>query len=237
MVHSIIIPTHNEGANQLFPLILENLAASKLPVIAVDGGSCDDTLDKLNAYSFKLLHAPSSNRAERFNVGLRGLAEGMVLLHHPRTLLSPEALAAFAKLDQPCWGGFTHSFDKQHPVLAFTSFSSNHVRLKRGIVYLDHCIFAPRPWLRAVGDVPELDIFEDTALSAALRKIARPRRIPIKACTSAIRFDHNGIYQQSAMNQMLKLAYYLNWSKSKMNGIYEASLHLNKSKTKKDTHA
>jgi len=64
------------------------------------------------------------------------------------------------------WGGLTHQFDHDHHLLKFISFYSNNVRSKKkGIVYLDHCIFLHKQQLIKLGGVPDIDIFEDTVIS------------------------------------------------------------------------
>lgn len=225
--HSVVVPLLNEMQNSLFSGIVEVLSASELEVLYVDGGSLDGTLDVLAANNCRVVSLPESNRAQRLNHGLLLTTGKLVLLHHPRSLLPREALKAFADLASEQWGGFTHSFDLSHPILKFTSFYSNHVRFRRGIVYLDHCIFAPRRWLLAAGGVPDLAIFEDTALSTRLRKYGAPFLMPFTVKTSAIRFKKNGIYRQSIMNQVLKLGYYARLSRSRMNKHYEKDLDLN----------
>ncbi len=225
--HSVIVPILNEMQNAFFARIVDALSASRLDVVYVDGGSTDGTISYLEDIGCRIILAPQSNRAQRLNLGLTATSGAQVLLHHPRSLISTAGLEAFAALTPDHWGGFRHSFDADHPVLSFTSFYSNHIRFRRGIVYLDHCIFAPREWLVNVGGVPDLDIFEDTALSARLRANAFPTLLPFTLKTSAVRFTKNGIYTQSIMNQVLKLGYYTRWSRSSMNKRYEKDLELN----------
>lgn len=75
--------------------------------------------------------------------------------------------------------------------------------------------------------MPEVDIFEDTALSRRLRARARPQRLAAPAVTSSIRYVRNGVLQQMLMNQLLKIGYALRLPDGWMNRIYERGLHLN----------
>jgi hypothetical protein len=75
--------------------------------------------------------------------------------------------------------------------------------------------------------IPDVDIFEDTELSIRLSKVSKPKLIPIKVTTSAIRFSKNGLWKQSLMNQSLKAAYHLGIDPKKMNSLYEKGLSLN----------
>lgn len=179
----------------------------------------------------------ANTRAERLNIGVNKSKGDFLLLHHPRSYIQPEGLQALLDLcrnsDSPRWGCFTHRFDSPHPLLKFTSWYSNNVRLRLSkIAYLDHCIFLSRQlW----SDLPTVDIFEDTLLSYKLRKAGAPVLLPHLSTTSAVRFNKNGILRQALLNQLLKFGFHLGWSAKKMNRLYEKDLELNsKYSAKKD---
>ncbi len=230
---SIVLPTFNESRTDYLPRILANLQqVADAQVILVDGGSSDGTLEQLKATGFQVLELPASTRAARLNLGVREASGNSVLLHHPRSLIDPKA---FEQVQQICaspgavWGGLSHYFDYDHPLLRFTSWYSNHVRLDRGgIVYLDHCIFFNRFFLERGVQIPDVEIFEDTELSLLLRQHSKPVRLSVQAQTSAVRFTRNGVMRQSLMNQALKLGYFLRLSPKRMNRFYEKGLDLNK---------
>lgn len=229
---SIILPTYNESGTGYLQSILQRF--SDLPdceVILVDGGSDDGTLKQLQATPWRIEQLPGSSRAERLQRGLELSTGDIVLLHHPRSLLDASAISQLRELgnsSQRFWGGFTQSFDMQHPLLNFTSWYSNHIRLdRRQIVYLDHCLFIHRGLLDANLTIPQVEIFEDTALSLQLRRLAAACRLPAKSTTSAIRFQRNGFVRQSLMNQVLKLGFLLGVSPERMNRWYEKGLGLN----------
>lgn len=169
-------------------------------------------------------------RAERLNLGVRRSKGSVLLLNHPRSCIEPEGLQHLVDLyrssDRPAWGCFTHQFDQYHPLLKFTSWYSNKVRLRFAkIAYLDHCIFMQRKlWTR---DLPKVEIFEDTLLSYNLRKFGRPVLLPFKSTTSSIRFQKNGVFRQALMNQVLKAGFHLGIPATFMNRIYEKGLELN----------
>ncbi len=180
----------------------------------------------------KILQSNATNRAQRLNCGIAASTGAVVLLHHPATLL-PEGNAlvnlqtAMAQ-SQSLWGGFHHRFDLEHWLLDFTSWYSNHIRTKRrGIVYLDHCIFADRKLLNRVGNVPDRDIFEDTILSDRLRQFGMPVLAKGYVTTSARRFRQRGIYKQALLNQILKLGYYCGIDPKSMNKLYERKVAIN----------
>lgn len=227
---SVVLPTSNELGLDVLPRILDQLESADVELIAVDNASDDGTAELLAAHAAvtRLVCLPDSNRAQRLSAGIALAGGNLVLLHHPRSLLAHGAIAALHALPPDVvWGGFTHAFDHAHRLLAWTSWYSNRVRLdRRGIVYLDHCLFCRRDLLTAA-PLPALDIFEDTALSASLRRAARPQRLPQQAVTSAVRYARNGVWRQATMNQVLKVGYALHLPHRVMNRLYERGLSLN----------
>ncbi|MHA7833235.1 MAG: glycosyltransferase [Algiphilus sp.] len=227
---SLVLPTSNEAGLDYLPHILARFAGrDDVEVIVVDNASHDGTRACITDSGVHCIDLPHSNRAQRLNAGLAQARGDWVLLHHPRSLAPVEAPALIAALpDDVHWGAFSHAFDMAHPLLAWTSWYSNHIRLDRaGIAYLDHCIFARRDALQEPL-VPDLDIFEDTALSRQLRaRLGPPLRLPETATTSAVRYRHNGVWRQASMNQVLKLGYAAHLPHGWMNRLYERGLSLN----------
>lgn len=227
---SIVIPTLNESKTGYLPRILKAYASiSNCQILCVDGGSSDDTINVVNKSSAKLIESDQQSRAGRLNEGIALAEHDLILLHHPRSILPLEGINyLISRSSELKWGAFTHSFDVQHPLLAFTSWYSNNIRGDwRKIYYLDHCLFAQKSLLEAIGMVPNLEIFEDTALCENLKRKAAGTRLPFLSVTSAVRFTRNNMYKQALMNQKLKWQYYLNYSNTKMNQRYERGLELN----------
>lgn len=228
---SVILPTHNEKPEGLLREILDRLGQhANFEVIVVDHGSCNDTLEFIKKRGMRLLSSNSRHRSTRINEGVRVAKNEWMLLHHPRSLIAPEGLAYLSREELPQWGAFTHQFDSYHFLLKFTSWYSNHIRGDlRQIYYLDHCLFLNKEILQNKSEplVPEVAIFEDTKFCLKLRQMARPQRLPYLSTTSSIRFQKNGIFYQSLLNQVMKLAYFLGFSDEAMNKLYEKGLSLN----------
>lgn len=193
-----------------------------------------EQVDNLEIICVGLKEARS--RAERLNIGFHRAVGKVILFHHPRSVVDPEGIRTLIdhslnSTNTPFWGGFTHRFDTSHPVLSFTSWYSNKIRFRRGILYLDHGIFFHRNlWIK---DIPPVEIFEDTLLSHEFRKICKPIILPHWSTTSAIRFQKNGVLKQALVNQVLKIGFHLNISNSIMNRFYEKGLDLNSSERNK----
>ncbi|MEM6353405.1 MAG: glycosyltransferase [Cyanobacteria bacterium P01_D01_bin.14] len=232
---SVVLPCLNELRHSYLPRILENLTQQQgdPQLIAVVSPSQDATREAVAQYpGIQIIDAPAQNRAQRLNIGIAASQGEVVILHHPATLL-PEKTALHQVqqlMSDPdaAWGGFRHSFDWDHWLLRFTSWYSNTQRACWGqILYLDHCLFARRELLEKIGGVPDMDIFEDTALSQALQTFGAPRLVAGTVTTSARRFQQRGIYRHALLNQMLKLMYYFDLDPKYMNWLYEGKAQIN----------
>lgn len=228
---SVVIPTLNEEENPYFLQILELFSSFEgAEIIVSDGGSIDNTPTCCSKFNIKYLARKTTSRAERINMGIRESSSDMILLHHPRSFVCKKGVEYLIQNAMNLkWGGFLHSFDFDHPILKFTSWYSNYIRgYLSGILYLDHCIFLKKSMARSIGELPLVDIFEDTILSQKLLKnFGKPRILPHKATTSAVRFKTNGMYRQSLMNQYLKVKFYLGADHRQMNKLYETNTRLN----------
>ena len=212
----------------LFSALDKLISKQKFEIICVDGGSSDESLTKLEKLNITLLTLKNSTRAARLNLGVKHAKHSKILLHHPRSILSDQGIDFLENnSDKINWGAFTHKFDNPHYFLRFISWYSNNVRVKKkNIVYLDHCILIDKEYLNQ--DIPDIAIFEDTALSEILASQGlQAKLLPFIATTSAIRFIKRGIYRQFFMNQFLKFLYSINFDATKMNKLYEKHLNLN----------
>lgn len=227
---SIIIPTLNEGKTGYLRNILHTYRElSNCEIICVDGGSVDDTLTIIKQAGVTLIETKVTSRAGRLNVGIDYAKTEMLVLHHPRSILDVNGLLALSQQANDLqWGAFTHKFNIKHPLLKFTSWYSNNIRGdRRGVYYLDHCIFATKQLLIEIDKLPDIDIFEDTELCLRLSAKIKGVRLPFISETSAVRFQTNGIYSQAIMNQYMKWQYYFKRSDEKMNKRYEKGIELN----------
>lgn len=226
---SVIISIFNEDRNPYLRKILAQFAhQQEIELICVDGGSSDNTQALVHEHHAILHILEDSTRAARLNLGIKYSTHPHVLLYHPRSLLSAEAIMFLKQHHETLdWAAFTHRFDHQHFFLNFISWYSNHVRVKKkNIVYLDHCMVIKKTYLDTY-TIPDIAIFEDTALSHHLQSYCTPRLLPQIATTSAIRFLNRGIFKQFFMNQFIKGLYHWGFDPKKINKLYEQHLNLN----------
>ena len=217
---SVVVPVHAGGADWL-PRILARLA--EVPGLEV---ICAGDAAPPEGSGARFVRVDGPSRGARLQAGIDAASHPTILLHHPRSLVPAEGLRWLAsRAGRAGWGGFTHAFDWDHPLLRFTSWYSNRVRAARGIVYLDHCVFFEKTLLTR--PIPPVEIFEDTELSLILRESGPPALAPFVATTSAVRFRANGPWRQALLHPRLKLSYLLGDSHRRMNARYERGLGLN----------
>ena len=227
---SVIIPTFNEISHGYIEKILKSLSSRpNIEIICVDSESSDGTIELIEQYDVKLIQHKTNSRGERLTVGAKAATHDLIVLHHPRSILEIEALDYIMKnKENLSWGGFTHKFDCKHPLLSFTSWYSNYVRADlKGIFYLDHCFYIQKDLLIDIDYLPSIDIFEDTILSQRLLSKCRPKRLPFKSQTSAIRFNQNGVWRQAFLNQWMKILLRFNTDYQELNKKYEKDVPLN----------
>jgi len=230
----MIIPSLNDEA---VPRMVRDYQAwsSDIQLIIVEGGDPKEALAKISpelrqSYAdFQHLSLPQSNRAQRLNRGIEEAKHPFILLKHPRSILSSQAISHALQLSEeetPLWGGFEHCFDSRSLFLRLTSAYSNQIRGRlRGIYYLDHCIFFHRDLLTQ--PIPPFDVFEDTELCLLLLQEARPKPLKGISVTSAVRYRTHGLWNQFLRNQLVKIAYFAGASHERINQFYERGLFLN----------
>ncbi|MCF7985622.1 MAG: TIGR04283 family arsenosugar biosynthesis glycosyltransferase [Thiohalocapsa sp.] len=208
---SIIIPALNEARS--VAALLDDLAPLRragAEVILVDGGSSDAT-PALAADRIDLLLTAPRGRATQMNAGARA-AQGEVLWFlHADTRVPAEAAAALlhACAGGARWGRFDVRLSGPHPLLRLVERGMNLRSRLTGIATGDQGMFVERGTFEQAGAFPSIALMEDIALSAALRRMARPACLRTRLTTSSRRWEDGGVMRTIVLMWRLRLGYAL----------------------------
>ncbi len=199
---AIVIPMLNEA--EALPRLLRSLAAldpAPAEVLAVDGGSQDESVEIARAGGLRVIEHGVRGRAAQINRGVAEASAPLVCILHADTLLPDDAvtviravladrrvaLAGFTPLlsgpDTVRWGTSFHNWIKTwYAPLLFRP----HLFLRGGrLLFGDHAMFFRREDFLAVGGCdPTLLIMEDADLCIRLNRLGRVRLVNRVVITS-----------------------------------------------------
>jgi rSAM/selenodomain-associated transferase 2 len=190
---SVVIPALNERAT--LEDALGSTQAPGVERIVVDGGSTDGTVEAARALGAECVLVSAPGRAVQMNAGY-GVASGEVILFlHADTALESgwDTEVRRALVDPRVSGGvFELRFASPRRVYRWIERGARlRARLAR-LPYGDQGIFVRRKVLDDLGGLPATPIFEDLDLVRAVRRAGRLAFLPVRAYTSARRYDRNG---------------------------------------------
>jgi rSAM/selenodomain-associated transferase 2 len=201
---SVVIPALDEG--ERLPAAIRSVRADA-EVIVVDGGSADATRAVAAAEGARLLESPPG-RGQQLDTGARAAAGEWLVFLHADTRLEAGWSDALAALPADVAGGaFRLAIDS--PAAGFRLVERAvraRVRLL-ALPYGDQAIFARREVYERVGGFPHLPLMEDVAFVARLRAAGRLAFPPVRAFTSARRWEAHGILGATLRNWWLLALY------------------------------
>jgi len=207
---SIILPVLNESAGLAQSLLpLQALRAEGVQLIAVDGGSTDDTM-AVAAPLVDLVLQSGTGRGRQMNVGASQATGEILLFLHADTRLPTAAdrLILEALENGADWGRFDVSIAGSLPGLGMVATMMNWRSRLTGIATGDQGIFVRRDLFWQVGGFPIIPLMEDIALSSALRKHAKPACLTQRVITSGRRWEKNGLWRTIFKMWLLRLRFY-----------------------------
>lgn len=167
---SIIIPIYNESRTiecmqrQLLPLI------GRCEILFVDGGSTDDTLEKIRP-GFRVIHS-LKGRARQMNEGAEQSSGDILFFLHCDSQLPDHPLERIRAVMQDHRAGcFGIAFHSKNFFMFTCRVISNHRVKDRKVMFGDQGIFLDRDLFFEAGMFPEIPIMEDYQFSLTLREM------------------------------------------------------------------
>jgi len=216
---SVVIPALDE--EQRLPAAIQSVRADA-DVIVVDGGSRDATRAVAAAEGARVLESPRG-RGRQLDEGARAATGDWLVFLHADTRLEAGWADALASLPADVAGGaFRLAIDSDRLAFRIVERAVRaRVRLF-ALPYGDQGLFVRREAYAAVGGMPHLPLMEDVAFVRRLRRAGRLAFLPIRAFTSARRWDRYGIVGTTLRNWWLVGLYAAGRSPERLARIYRA---------------
>ena len=221
---SVIVPVLNEAAR--IGAALDALVPMRQrghEVIVVDGGSRDGTVDLACARADKVLMSPRG-RAVQMNAGAHAATGDVLLFLHADTRLpagADEAIARGLASTGRVWGRFDVHIDGRSAWLPVVARLMNLRSRATGIATGDQAMFVRRAAFERSGGFPPLEIMEDIALSARLKRMSRPICLRDTVITSGRRWDERGALRTICLMWWLRLRFLAGEAPSRLARVYD----------------
>jgi len=201
---SVIIPALNEG--ELVAQAVRSVR-DEAEVIVVDGGSEDRTRAAAEAEGAALL-TTASGRGRQLDAGARRATGDWLVFLHADTRLEAGWAPVLRRLDANVVGGaFRFAIDS--PRLGYRVVEAGvalRCRLWR-LPYGDQGLFVRREVYGMIGGFPPLRLMEDVAFVRRLSRAGALVFPPVRAFTSARRWERRGIVATTVQNWWLLALY------------------------------
>lgn len=186
---SLIIPIYNES--KTIDAMLDQLGSlsGDWEILFADGGSSDDTVQKINE-RYTVLSCPKG-RANQMNFAAKYASCDVVWFVHCDSRLPKDAHVQISEAvsQGATWGCFHIGFDYNGPFMGCNTFFSNR-RARKGIAFGDQGIWVKKDVFEQMGGFPDLPIMEDYEFSRRM-KAAKHRitQLPGRIITSGRRYE------------------------------------------------
>ena len=207
---SAIIPARNE--EKLISQSVDRLRRSLVhEVIVADGGSSDLTVSTARAHGAKVVHSPPG-RGIQMNCGAQAAAGDVLLFVHADTAL-PQDLDRYIQTAlaqrHTVAGAFRLRIDDGRRAFRVIERYANWRSRWRQMPYGDQAIFLSSNMFIDIGRYRDMAAMEDLDLVRRLRRAGRIVTVAADAMTSARRWQRDGIWRTTMINQVCILGYRL----------------------------
>ncbi len=218
---SVIIPALNE-AEHIKKTLFSVQTDPEVEIVVVDGGSRDDTANLAAAESVTVLTAPAG-RAWQMNLGAAAASGEILFFLHADTQAPPDYAHLIRRaLQSPgvCAGAFSLDIVGNLPGLSAITRIANLRSRWLQLPYGDQGLFVPANLFFHLGGFPEQAIMEDFAFVRKVQPHGRIITLPQTVLTSGRRWQHQGLWRTTYINQVMIYGYYLGVSPTTLARIY-----------------
>lgn len=222
---SVIIPVFNEeeGINRIIKRIGEISGEEDTEIIVADGSPSGNTLGVIEESKVIKLLAPRG-RARQMNRGAEKAGGHILLFLHADTILPSGAFDEIGRIladPRNTAGVFGLRFDNRSLPFRVIEFTAGIRNLLTGTPFGDQAYFLRKNDFLSLGGFPDIPLMEDLDFMRRIKKAGRKIRIsPLKAVTSARKWESEGIIFTILRNIFLQLLYYLGFPAEKLVKFY-----------------
>lgn len=216
---AILIPALDEEDNLRRNLPAALAAADE--VVVSDGGSRDATVRLARELGARVVTGPPG-RGGQLNRAAAAASADVLLFLHADTVLAPGAVAAVreAVAAGAPGGGFLVRFDSERPIFRLGErLVDLRTRLTRAPLG-DQGQFVTRGAFRELGGFRDWPVLEDLDFVRRLRRRGRIALLPLRATTSARRYEAGGVLRTVARNWLIWALYGLGVSPHRLAKLY-----------------
>lgn len=161
-------------------------------VLVVDGGSSDRTRAVVAETGARWIESPRG-RGVQLHRGARETTGDWLVFLHADTRLEGGWRRAVETLGPGIVGGaFRFALDTTHPARRYSEWAVALRCRLLGLPFGDQAIFCRRPAYERAGGFPPEPLFEDLSFSRALRRLGPTTLLPVRALSSARRWQRDG---------------------------------------------
>ena len=234
---SIVIPTLNESVYLADTLqSIFDATSNPIQIIVVDGSSVDNTVEIATKFGVQVLLC-GNGRSYQMNAGAAVATGDILMFLHGDTLvpigfdrwveecinLSKSPLLKEGTVEQSIAGAFNLKINSDRSGLRWVEWGVK-VRSKFfNLPYGDQALFLKASTFHKLGGFPELPIMEDFVFVRSLLKHGKITIVPAAVTTSARRWEQQGIFKTTIINQIMILGYYLGISPDRLKQWYRST--------------
>ena len=186
---TMILPIYNESKTiEKMLHQLEGLPGN-WEILFADGGSSDDTIEKIGE-TFTVLRCPKG-RANQMNFAAARASSDVLWFVHCDSIIPRDAHSQISRAVArgANWGCFHIGFDYDGPFMGCNTYFSNR-RARKGIAFGDQGIWVKKTVFEEMGGFPDLPIMEDYEFSLRMGRLKQPIcQLPGRIITSGRRYE------------------------------------------------